>query len=357
MPFSENPLATLRPALLRYCTRLLGSVERAEDVVQEAFLIALNKPASGDPAAYLFGIARRLCQRAQPRYAHLPLDDDWVGEETDDPLQALLQRERGAVLEAAFARLDATSRTLLTARYLEERPVQELAREQGVSENAASLRLLRARQALEDVLVRELKDTARVHGLISSERADGWQSTTIYCLRCGCQRMQGRLTADTFALRCPECDASRPALAGLSSTVAPLPAARVLAGASGFRVGLRRVNAWWQSYLSEGLRRGKAACVFCGACAHIRPGWPGGSPGFFSECTGCQKSFFVAAAGLLMHSDEGQRFWSEQGRLRFAGQETLRFQGREAVRVCFEARGSAAQLEAIYAADDLTRLH
>jgi transcription elongation factor Elf1 len=228
--------------------------------------------------------------------------------------------------------------------------------ESGLTENATSLRLLRARELLEKVLVRELPEAALVHGLISQKAAEGWQTTTIYCLRCGNHKMEGCLTSERFALRCPECDHKRQSLAGLATSVAPLPAERVLAGAGGFRVGLRRVNAWWQTYLDEGLRRGKAACVHCGALASVMRSWPGGSPGFFSNCGACRQTFFVAAAGLLMHTDEGQQFWSEQARLRFAGQDRLVFQGREAVLVRFEARGSAARLEAIYAADDLTRL-
>lgn len=354
MTFSERTLTELRPQLLRFCSRLLGRADLAEDIVQETLLIALRKPETRDPVAYVFGIARMLCKSTHRQRQSVSLDDELPGH--DDPLAALLSRERGGLLEAAFARLDTPTRQLLTDRYLEEKSVGALASESGVTENAASLRLLRAREALENVLARELPEAALVHGLISQKAAEGWQTTTIYCLRCGNHKMEGRLTSEHFSLRCPECDKARQALAGLATTVAPLPAERVLAGASGFRVGLRRVNSWWQTYLTQGLKRGKAACVHCGAMACVLPGWPGGSPGFLSRCDACRQAFFVAVAGLLMHSDEGQQFWSEQARLRFAGQERLTFQGREAVLVRFEARGSAARLEAIYATDDLTRL-
>jgi RNA polymerase sigma factor (sigma-70 family) len=358
LQLSDRALAELRPSLLRFCIRLLGSTDQAEDIVQEAFLIALRKPETKDPAAYVFGIARMLCKNTarQRQRQSLPLDDELLAGIGDDPLVALLSRERGSVLETAFARLDKPTRTLLAARYLEEKPVGMLAEEGGLTENAASLRLLRAREALESVLARELPEAALVHGLISPKAAEGWQPTLIYCLRCGNHKMEGCLRKDRFALRCPECDKTRQSLAGLATTVAPLPAERILAGASGFRVGLRRVNGWWQSYLSEGLWRGKALCVHCGAQARVLRGWPEGSPGFVSQCEACHQTFFVAMAGLLMHSDEGQQFWSAQSRLRFAGQEHLCFQGRDAVLVRFESRSSAARLEAIYAADDLTRL-
>ncbi|WP_309706794.1 sigma-70 family RNA polymerase sigma factor [Armatimonas sp.] len=352
--FSERTLTELRPQLLRFCVRLLNNAEQAEDVVQEALLIALRKPETRDPAAYVFGVARMLCKNMHRQRQSVSLDEELASH--DDPLAALLSRERGGVLDAAFARLDVPTRQLLVARYLDEKSVGAVAQEWGLTENAASLRLMRAREALESVLVRELPEAALVHGLISKKAAEGWQTTTIYCLRCGNHKMEGCLTQAHFALHCPECDKTWQSLAGLATTVAPLPAERVLAGASGFRVGLRRVNAWWQTYLTEGLRRGKAACVHCGAMASVRRGWPGGSPGFLSNCDTCRKPFFVATAGLLMHTNEGQQFWSEQARLRFAGQERLHFQGREAVLVRFEARGSAARLEAIYAADDLTRL-
>lgn len=356
LEFSERTLSELRPPLLRFCTRQLGDVEQAEDIVQEALLIALDKLDARDPVAYVFGIARMLCKNISRQRRSAPLDEDLVGLSDDDPLTALLTRERGGVLEAAFARLDSPTRKLLIARYLDEKSVSAVAEEWGLTENATSLRLLRARAALESVLAREQSEAALVHGLISSKAAEGWQQTLIYCLRCGDRKMEGCLTTEKFALRCPDCDKTRLPLAGLSTTVTPLPAERVLAGANGFRVGLRRVNSWWQTYLAEGLQRGKAACVHCGAQAYVRRGWPGGSPGFVSQCDSCHRTFFVAVAGLLMHTDEGQAFWSEQSRLCFAGQEQLSFHGRDAVLVRFEARGSAARLEAIYAADDLTRL-
>lgn len=100
MQLIEYALAELRPPLLRFCTRLLGSVESAEDVVQEAFLIVLRKPETRDPAAYVFGIARLLCKNTVRQRQSLPLNDELLAGIGDDPLAALLSRERGGVLHA-----------------------------------------------------------------------------------------------------------------------------------------------------------------------------------------------------------------------------------------------------------------
>ena len=57
--------ATHRPALVRYATRILGSREAAEDIVQDAFLRFSPANAYGASAsqtlAYLYRIVRNLC--------------------------------------------------------------------------------------------------------------------------------------------------------------------------------------------------------------------------------------------------------------------------------------------------------
>lgn len=57
--------ATQKPALVRYATRILGSREAAEDIVQDAFIrfSPLNSTgeAAGHHHAYLYRIVRNLC--------------------------------------------------------------------------------------------------------------------------------------------------------------------------------------------------------------------------------------------------------------------------------------------------------
>ena len=57
--------ATHRPALVRYATRLLGSREAAEDIVQDAFIrfspSRTTGAAAGQTIAYLYRIVRNLC--------------------------------------------------------------------------------------------------------------------------------------------------------------------------------------------------------------------------------------------------------------------------------------------------------
>ena len=57
--------ATHRPALVRYATRILGSREAAEDIVQDAFIrfspANTTGTAAGQTLAYLYRIVRNLC--------------------------------------------------------------------------------------------------------------------------------------------------------------------------------------------------------------------------------------------------------------------------------------------------------
>ncbi|MCR6498144.1 RNA polymerase sigma factor [Shinella sp. CPCC 101442] len=57
--------ATHKPALVRYATRILGSREAAEDIVQDAFIrfgpANTTGTAAGQTLAYLYRIVRNLC--------------------------------------------------------------------------------------------------------------------------------------------------------------------------------------------------------------------------------------------------------------------------------------------------------
>jgi len=356
---SEAALIAHRPYLLTYCQRLVGDLARAEDLAQETLLIGLahlreERPITDWPT-WLGGIARRLAKNTLRR-SHSARETAWDESlALDDPaLEALLLAERGQLLDRAFALLDTPTRTLLTQRYLDELPVTALAETLQLTENAVSLRLLRAREALERVLVGHLKADALAHGLIDTATADGWVESPLFCPRCADHRLQGRLTGGELALRCPECDRSRPGLQGLSTRATPMPQERVLAGARGFRVAQRRVNDWWQGYITSGLTQRMVRCPECSRPAHVTTRIPNhGTPGFCVLCDACQFSFFVAPQGLLFHDSTFQQFWKDHPRVRSLPPKSLTYQGCDAIWVGFADRQSGARVEAIYAKDDL----
>ena len=354
---THETLAALRPGLLAYCRKLKSDPADAEDLAQDTLVIALQQAQAGKQVAdwprWLAGIARMRARHALP--SSRTLVEEMVSLDVD-PLDSLLLRERGSLLESAFRQLDTPTRQLLTQRYLEDTSVTEIAAILGLSENTASQRLLRARQALESVLAQRTPEAAAAHGLISPLAADGWTPTTIRCPRCA-EAMQGQLTQDSLRLLCPQCDISsqREGLIGLSTAANSLPAPTVLSEARGFRVALKRVNAWWNEYLINGLQTGKVRCQGCGRQVPVQTQTSQGQIGFYTQCD-CGSPFFVHPAGLLLHDDAGQAFWREEEKIRFSAPQRIVCGGRDALLVRYTSTRSAALLEAIYAADTLERL-
>jgi RNA polymerase sigma-70 factor (ECF subfamily) len=359
---TEESIARERPRLVRLCAALTGDAVLAEDLAQQTLLVGIahvrqHRPIVDLPT-WLGGIARTLCRHARTQRARQSwqgLDDD--GSDSlpapDDPFATLLAHERGTLLDRAFARMDAPARALLTARYDDDEPIARIADRLGVSVNAATLRLHRARALLQKQLAGDLRADAIAHGLLESDRND---ETVLVCPRCGERRLHGRLDDDALALHCPQCDTDGKGLLSFSTHAASLPAAQVLGGARGYRVALRRVNAWWQTYLTGGLRTGIVRCIGCGKSVSVATSrQDNGAPGFTTRCP-CGVPLYMHPAGLLLHTPEAQDFWRDSPRLRYGGATMLSCEGRPAVRVAFDDRQSRRRVAAVYALDDLTRL-
>lgn len=163
-PAVPEALGEARAALLSYARRRVGPA--AEDVVQEASVRALEKSAQlADPAAaraWLFTIVRRLLTERAARPAPLPLDVEPPAPEAPEPDAC------GCVLKQIDA-LGPARAALLTRVVVDGVPVEQVARELGITSNNAWVRLHRARAALR----RRLQD----HCGTDSLRA---------CLDCGC---------------------------------------------------------------------------------------------------------------------------------------------------------------------------
>ena len=347
---------------MRYCQRLLGDTTAAEDIAQEALLAGVRQSGAGRDAEaqrmYLYGIARRLCHnRMRQRQREESGLSDYQTEiflaerasSEPDPLDALIQSEREALIERALANLKEPVRAMLISRYVNDAPLSELAAQMGVTENAAAVRLHRSRDALKKLLSTKLRDEAATHGLLDEPTVQGWRETPIICCRCGKERLQGRFEiagnggeSPHFALRCPTCHGD---LIGMTSNVASLEPERVLGGVKGFRAGLNRVNRWWQEYLANGLRRGKIPCVRCGATAQARIG----DNGFGVVCDSCGgPTFFIRPLGLMYHSDEFQDFWRRHPRARSREEREIICEGRPAVLAAFADAATSARLEMIF---------
>jgi RNA polymerase sigma-70 factor, ECF subfamily len=154
--------------VVRVCYRVLGNMEEAEDVAQEAFVSAYRSLASwrgdGPFGAWLARIAVRLAVRHAGRRKAV----SWIrpmGDVDLDPIAAipagprtqpelaLLQAERASAMRRALASLDEPYREVVALRFFGERSLEEIAsltgRPLGTVKTHLRRGLLRLRDGLE----------------------------------------------------------------------------------------------------------------------------------------------------------------------------------------------------------------
>lgn len=159
-----------RPMLLRLLTARLRDPEAAEDVMQDLWL-RLEGAASGpvaDPAAYLFRMANNLAfDRRRSEARRNARDGAWLdtqSEASDFPTaeDALISRERLAVLEKAVARLPDRTAAIFRAYRFDERSRKDIAAAEGISVSAVEKHLHRAYKAIHSAAQENGVDIARL---------------------------------------------------------------------------------------------------------------------------------------------------------------------------------------------------
>lgn len=139
------------PALYRYCRRLTGDPDAAEDVAQEAFVRFLDKEIQGEPRAvrvWLFKVATHLIRdrvrTTENRRRLLTINPVKPGAEPLPDAEAERQERIQAVTEALEA-LDARDRQMLLMRE-EGFSYKEVAEAIGVAHTSVGTLLARAQQ-------------------------------------------------------------------------------------------------------------------------------------------------------------------------------------------------------------------
>ena len=148
--------------LLGYALRRGASHADAEELVADTLLVAWRRrgglPAEPDVVPWLYGVARRVLanqRRGRLRRARLDRVVSALARRPDDPAEeAQLADDARAVL-AAMLRLDERDREVLRLAAWEGLSHREIAVVLGCSENAAALRLHRARLRLREALRKE----------------------------------------------------------------------------------------------------------------------------------------------------------------------------------------------------------
>ena len=160
--------------LRQLARRLVADAAEADDVVQEAWRVALEAETSGvrSPRAWLATISRNLVIRREHgrrrRQASEKVAASRIAASSDDATCERLDWQRR--LHQAIAELPAPMRDIIVLRYLDELPPRRIAELHGLSGDVVRKRLERALKLLRDRLGRERPDGFRdiALGLIPS---------------------------------------------------------------------------------------------------------------------------------------------------------------------------------------------
>lgn len=161
-----------RTRVSRYIERFTYDVEDARDVTQDVFIKVYGALDSFDPrfkfSTWLFRIAGNAAidHLRRRRVRTLPLEhpsgENGETRETDppetrpNPLEDLSRQRLREALSAAIDRLPDDYRELISLRHYGEMPYEEIAELKGMPLGTVKNKLFRARQALRDLLPKDI---------------------------------------------------------------------------------------------------------------------------------------------------------------------------------------------------------
>ncbi len=143
-----------RGPLYVYAARMLGDGEAARDLVQDVFLVMLERRGEAremrNARAWLFTVARNRClTRLRQRRTRDRLDELVAGEMPGaTPAEDGAGDEEARLVRQALAELPEEQRDVLILREYEELSYREIAAIAQTTESAVKSRLFRARQTL-----------------------------------------------------------------------------------------------------------------------------------------------------------------------------------------------------------------
>jgi RNA polymerase sigma-70 factor (ECF subfamily) len=155
---------TIRPLYAYVSRRVGGDRSLAEDLVQEAWMRALDnwsaKGVPNEPLAWLIRVSRNILVSHFRRIRPQQLEPAVIDLTVEDPRLAPSTPETAAVIGWGMAQLRRTHSDILEAFYFDEKSVREIADERSISERAVEGRLHRAREKLKRKLKKRLGPTA-----------------------------------------------------------------------------------------------------------------------------------------------------------------------------------------------------
>lgn len=151
-----------RTKLFAYCLSRLGAREAADDCVQEVFIVFYNRLLEGEkfenPRAFLYRTADNFVKREKEKTARelrreVPLEsvqDIAVTNEEYTERLDLIDYEECA--KALIGLLSDEEKKMYDLRYIQKIGVEEISRILGISRPAASMRLMRLRNKIKDMV-------------------------------------------------------------------------------------------------------------------------------------------------------------------------------------------------------------
>ncbi len=152
-----------RIKLFNYClSRLDGSREAADDCVQETFIVFYNKLLDGEqfenPRAFLYRTAdnfvKRQKQKAASELRHqVPLESAAdIGICDEEYCERLDQIDYSECANILINLLTDEEKNIYNLRYSQKVSVEEISERLGISRPAASMRLMRLRNKIKDMV-------------------------------------------------------------------------------------------------------------------------------------------------------------------------------------------------------------
>ncbi len=155
--------AQYRIKLFNYClSRLECSQEAADDCVQEAFIVFYDKLLEGEqfenPRAFLYRTADNFVKRqkqmtAKEQQRHVPLEEAvGIGTLDDEYTERLSLIDYDECAKLLINLLTDEEKQIYDLRYVRKIGIEELAESLGISRPAASMRLMRLRNKIKDMV-------------------------------------------------------------------------------------------------------------------------------------------------------------------------------------------------------------
>lgn len=238
----------LQPRLLAIAQRVVRRREVAEDVVSATVIELIGHVDAGeeirDPGAYLArGVRFRAIDVVRSRDGQAV-----VGTEVaDDALASIADTRLGAMsvddvdalapVREAFGALSPRHREVLARTVLDDEPVKDVARDMGLSPNAAAVLALRARRALRTELQAVLMERAGGECAVHARSKD--RSALAHVARCDhCLEVRGGRGFGRWVF------AVVPLLVGGAAAVAPANVAQAVIGSVVRKPGVAAMSAF-----------------------------------------------------------------------------------------------------------------